>query len=470
MRSQRLPAALRMMAAIAFTALVTSPFGSAQNPPTSGASTPASPKDTGTPSPGLTLAELEQIALSNNPTLAQANAEIRAAAARKLQSGLYPNPTVGYEGEQIRGGIQGGGEQGFFVSQDIVLGGKLGLNRNIFEQQKQQAEAEAEEQRLRVINSVRMAYYQALAAQEMVDLRQKLAKLADDAVETSRQLGNVGQADQPDILEAEVEGEQSELAVVAADQNQIRRWRELAATVGKPEMPLAPLAGNLQDMPEGNPDQWMQAILEESPAVKIAQLGVLKAEASLARARREPIPNLQLRGGLEKNLEPEAITNRTIGLQGFAEVGVQIPIFNRNQGGVGATRAELERAQREVQRIQLVLRERAAALLQNYATSRATVERYRDRMIPRARKAYELYSKNYRAMAAAYPQVLIAQRTLFQLQADYITALDNLWANSIALKGFLLTGGLEAPTRAGEMDRPVRELDIPSSTGGTQPQ
>ena len=469
MKSQHLPAALGMTAVIVFTLLATPPFGSAQNLPTGSVSTPVA-QDAARPSSEVTLAELERMALDHNPTLEQANAEIHAAEARKLQSGLYPNPIVGYQGEQIRGGVQGGGEQGFFVSQDIVLGGKLGLNRNIFEQQKKQAEAEAEEQRLRVIDSVRMLYHQALAAQEMVDLRRKLAKLAEDVVETSRQLGNVGQADQPDVLEAEVEGEQAELAVVAAEQNQIRRWRELAATVGRPEMPLTLLAGTLEDLPEGNPDQWMQAILEQSPAVKIAQLGVLKAEASLARARREPVPDVQLRGGLEKNLELDAITNRTIGLQGFAEVGVQIPLFNRNQGGVGAARADLERAQQEVQRVQLVLRKRAAALLENYAMSRSTVDRYRDRMIPRAQKAYELYSKNYSGMAASYPQVLIAQRTLFQLQAEYITALDNLWANATALQGFLLTDGLEAPTRAGEMDRPVRELDIPSSTTGMPPR
>ena len=466
MWSKHLPASLSAVAVILLNVLVILPLASAQIHSTSGEPTPAStsPQDIVTLSSGLTLGELEQIALGNNPTLLQAASEIRAATARKLQSGLYPNPTVGYQGEQIRGGIQGGGEQGFFVSQDIVLGGKLGLNRNILEQEKRQAEAEAEEQRLRVINSVRMLYYQALAAEQMIDLRHKLSKLAQDAVETSHQLGNVGQADQPDVLQAEVEAEQAELAAVAAEQNQMRVWRELTATVGKPEMSLTHLAGNLEDMPDDNSDQWLQAILRESPAVKIAQLGVLKAEASLARAKREPIPNLQIRGGLQQNLELEAITNHTIGLQGFAEVGVQIPIFNRNQGNVGAARAELERSQQEVQRIQLVLRERAAALLQNYATSRSTVEKYRDRMIPRARKAYALYLKSYSGMAAAYPQVLIAQRTLFQLQTDYIAALANLWANSIALKGFLLTDGLESPSRAGEMDRPVRELNVPSST------
>lgn len=315
-----------------------------------------------------------------------------------------------------------------------------------------------------------MFYYQSLAAQEMVDLRQKLSKLAEDAVQTSHQLGNVGQADQPDVLQAEVEGEQAELAVVAAEQNQLRSWRALAATVGKPEMPLTHLAGNLEELPEDNPDQWLQTIVQESPAVKIAQLGVLKAEASLNRAKREPIPDLQLRGGLQQNRELDATTNRAIGLQGFAEVGVQIPIFNRNQGSVQSSRADVERAQREVQRVQLVLRERAAALLQNYVISRSTVERYRSRMIPRARKAYELYLKSYGGMAAAYPQVLISQRTLFQLQTDYIAALENLWGNSIALKGFLLTDGLEAPSRSGEMDQAVRELNVPSPTTSMQPR
>lgn len=463
-----------MLGAILLIVLVVSPFGFGQDQPMPSVPAPgtkSSPQDQPTQQPsGLSLTELEQIALSNNPTLAQAAAEVRAATARKLQSGLYPNPTVGYQGEQIKGGIQGGGEQGFFVSQDVVLGGKLGLNRRVIEQEKKQAEAEEEEQRLRVINGVRMFYYQALAAQEMVDLRQKLSKLAEDAMQTSHQLGNVGQADQPDILQSEVEGEQAELAVVAAEQNQLRAWRALAATVGKPQMPLTHLAGSLEDMPEDNPDQWLQAILQESPAVKIARLGVLKAQAALARAKREPIPDLQLRGGLEQNLELEPTTNHAIGLQGFAEIGVRIPIFNRNQGNVQASRADIERAQQEVQRVQLVLRERAAALLQNYATSRSTVERYRERMIPRARKAYELYVKSYGAMAAAYPQVLIAQRTLFQLQTDYIIALENLWGNSIALKGFLLTDGLEAPSRSGEMDRPVRELNMPSSTTSTQPQ
>jgi len=470
------PASLSVIVAILVAVQGVSQLGFGQNqkePADAASASGATPstQNQATPQPAdLTLADLEQMALSNNPTLAQAAAEIRAASSRKLQAGLYPNPTVGYQGEQIRGGIQGGGEQGFFISQNIVLGRKLGLSREVAEQERKQAGAEAEEQRLRVINSVRMFYYRALASQEMVELRHKLSQVANDAVQTSHQLANVGQADQPDVLQAEVEADQAELAVVAAEQNQLRAWSALAATVAKPEMPLTHLAGNLGDLPEGNPDQWLQAIVEESPAVKIAKLGVTRAEAALVRSKRERIPDLQLRGGLQQNQELNQITNRAIGLQGFAEVGVQIPIFNRNQGNVQASIAEVERAHQEVQRVQLVLRERAATLVQNYITARSAVEGYRERMIPRARKAYELYMKSYRGMAAAYPQVLIAQRTLFQLQTDYIVALENLWANSIALKGFLLTDGLEAPSRVGEIDRPIREINLPSSTTTMQPQ
>jgi outer membrane protein TolC len=70
----------------------------------------------------ITLEELQQMALQKNPTFAQSAANIQAAEGRKKQSGSYPNPTVGYQGEQIRGGSFHGGEQGFFVQQDIVLG------------------------------------------------------------------------------------------------------------------------------------------------------------------------------------------------------------------------------------------------------------------------------------------------------------------------------------------------------------
>ncbi len=424
------------------------------------AQTPASKQKT------ITLEELQQMALQNNPTFRQSAANIQAAEGRKKQSGSYPNPTVGYQGEQIRGGSFHGGEQGFFVQQDIVLGGKLGLNRKIFDQELKQAATEAEEQKLRVVTNVRMSYTQALAAQQTLELRQNLSKLADDAVETSHQLANVGQADAPDVLESEVEAQQAQLAVTMAEQNQQRVWKALGAVVGNPRLPLMKLEGKLEDTPPVNAAELVEKIVNESPAVRIAELGVKRAEAALARAKREPIPDLQLRGGMQQNGELLS-DGRAVGLQGFADVGVRIPIFNRNQGNIATAKADAERANREVERVKLVLRERAASVVQTYTFSQTAVDRYKNQMIPRAQKAYEMYTNKYRDMAAAYPQVLIAQRTLMQLEVSYIIALENFATSSLSLQSYLLTDGLEAPSQPGGIDRPVREVNMPFQIGAS---
>ena len=415
----------------------------------------------------ITLTELQQMALHSNPTFAQSAANIQAAEGRKKQSGLYPNPTIGYQGEEIRGGSFRGGEQGFFVQQDIVMGGKLGLNRKVFDQELKQAQMEGEEQEMRVVTNVRMSYIQALAAQQTLDLRKNLSKLAEDAVETSHQLANVGQADAPDVLEAEVEAQQAQLAVTMAERSQQRIWKALGAVVGNPRLPIMQLEGKLEDTLPVNADELVEKIVNESPAVKIAELGVKRAEAALARDKREPIPDLQLRGGMQQNRELSEFTGRPVGLQGFADVGIRIPIFNRNQGNVATAKADAERARREVERVKLVLRERAASVVQNYTFSQSAVDRYQNQMIPRAQKAYEMYTKKYQDMAAAYPQVLIAQRTLMQLEVSYVNALENFATSSLSLQSYLLMDGLEAPSQPGGIDQPVREVNVPFQMSAT---
>jgi len=307
-----------------------------------------------------------------------------------------------------------------------------------------------------------MSYTQALAAQQTLELRHNLSKLADDAVETAHQLANVGQADAPDVLESEVEAQQAQLAVTMAEQNQQRVWKALAAVVGNPRLPLMKLEGKLEDTPPVNADELVEKIVNESPAIRIAELGVKRAEAALARAKREPIPDLQLRGGVQQNGELlSGLNGRSVGLQGFANVGVRIPIFDRNQGNIATAKADVERCKREVERVKLVLRERAASVVQTYTFSQTAVDRYKNQMIPRAQKAYEMYTKKYQDMAAAYPQVLISQRTLAQLEVSYITALENFATSSLSLQSYLLTDGLEAPSQPGGIDRPVREVNIP---------
>src|SRR3989442_12731136 len=117
-------------------------------------------------------------------------------------------------------------------------------------------------------------------------------------------------------------------------------WRSLAAVIGQPDLPSGTLAGNLEELPDVDTQRWLENILQNSPAVKIANLSLSRAQAELDRAKREPIPDLQLRAGGQQNRELLESSGRPVGLQSFAEVGVRIAFFNCNYGNVHASKAD----------------------------------------------------------------------------------------------------------------------------------
>jgi cobalt-zinc-cadmium efflux system outer membrane protein len=412
--------------------------------------------------PPITLDQLQSLAKTNNPTLRQAEAEIRAAEARRQQAGMYPNPTIGYTGDEIRGGSVGGGKQGFFIQQTIVTANKLKLSRDIFTQETKLATIEAEEQRMRVETAVKMAFIRVLAAQEMLDARRDLYNIAQDRAEAERHLFNTGQADETEVLDSEVDTQRMRIAARMQENTLREEWRSLCAVIGQPEMPLATVSGDLsENWPELNEEEAVNAIAKNSPAIQIADTAAIRAKAALLRSRREPIPDVNVRGGMEYNNELLEGLSYAKGWEGIAEVSEQIPFFNRNQGDIAAAAADNDRADHEKTRIALTLRDRAASAVDQYANARLMAAEFRDEMLPRAKKSYTLMVEKYGLMLASYPRVLDSQKKLFELQAEYIAALEGVWTNGIALQGYLLTDGLEAPARPGEMDRPIRETNIP---------
>ena len=280
-----------------------------------------------------------------------------------------------------------------------------------------------------------------------LDVRQNLAKLAADATDTSLQLGNVGQADRPDILQAEVEQQQASVALRIAEQNLQASWRMLAAVAGIPDLPVARLEGDLEAIPDLNYEEWVATTLRESPEVKLAQQAAERADAALDQAKRAPVPDLQVTGILVQSFEPREVAPGPIGLQGGAQIGVQLPIFNRNQGNIAAARGEIESARQELARVKLQLQRYLASMFQDYTAARLMVQQYKIEMLPRAEQAYRLYQTNYQRMAGAYPQVLISQRTLFQLEVDYVQALESAWQSALMIRGFGLMDGLSEPDR-----------------------
>lgn len=397
----------------------------------------------------MTIEDFESMAMRSNPTLAQSRSYVRRSEQQGHQAGLYPNPTVGYTGDEIRGGSYGGGEQGAFVQQNIVLGGKLGLRRNIYRQQARENQIGVDEQTYRVRDAVQQAFYRALVSQAMVVLRQRLLGVTLDATETAHQLSNVGQADAPDVLQAEVEAEQSQVEFLRAQRDYLRDFHALAAVAGTENLAVRPLKGNIENPPEIDAKEQVEKIVSESPTVKRAEQEVNVAEARLRDAGREAVPDLNMRAGEYWSGEKVPAANYPTGALSFISAGVKVPLWNRNQGNIGAAKADLERARQDVARTRMSLKQQAEALAQQYLTARFEADRYRTEMLPRARRAYELYLMKYQQMAVAYPQVLVSQRTLFQLQIGYLRALSMVWRNGAALQNYTLTGGLDQPTGAG---------------------
>jgi cobalt-zinc-cadmium efflux system outer membrane protein len=315
---------------------------------------------------------------------------------------------------------------------------------------------------MNVRGAVGTRFYSALAQLRIVEVQHELLGIATDAALAAHELANVGQADAPDVLQAEVEAEQAKLAFARAQREYIRSYEQLTAVAGDPQMPLALLKGDLDNPPAIDPDRYLQDLLANSPSLKHAQQETGQAEAALARDKREAVPDLTLRAGAEQNREINELSMRPVGAQAFASASIQIPIFNRNQGKVEASTAEVERRRQEVQRIRLQLLDAGKVLLQQYLVSKQETERYKTQLIPRAQRAYELYLHKYRNMAAAYPEVIVSQRTLFQLQDAYARSLGELWTTAVTLQAYLLADGLNVRNPSGSSV----QLNLPTNEGG----
>jgi cobalt-zinc-cadmium efflux system outer membrane protein len=396
----------------------------------------------------LTLERLEQLAVENNPTVRAAQAAIDAARGRARQAGVWPNPVVGYTGEEIttRGSNDPRGEHGFFVEQMIPLGGKLRLGRSVFDRAADEAAIRADLQRQRIVSSVRALFYQVLTTERRIEVHERLAALGSEATRVTAQLFNVGAADRPDFLESEIETRRVQLELNAA-RNQVFALREqLAAVVGVPNAARRPLAGSIdQAIPELERDTTLQALIERSPQVRAARATIARTQARTALARRETYPDLFMRAGAAYNREHGEDMRQPIGWEGQLEAGISIPLFNRNQGGIAVARAEETAAEAELTRLQLALRTQAASEFATYLTAIRSAESFRADILPRAEQAYTLYLARYREMSAAYPQVLVAQRGLFEMAREYLGHLEDAWRSALRLQGLLVGEGLDAP-------------------------
>jgi cobalt-zinc-cadmium efflux system outer membrane protein len=427
--------AIKWLAGSLLALSVNPPALPADGPPVSApaAAQPAAP-------PPLCLADLEQMALRGNPTLAQAAAAVDASRGKALQAGLYPNPTIGYIGDQVGAAGTPGELQGGFVQQTIVTAGKLRLSRAKYNQEAYEAELLALAQQYRVLNGVRMRYYELLALQRMIELNRTMVETAEESLRTTREMFNTGQANRADVLLAEVQANDARIGLLTVQNRYPALWQHLSALLGSPDLLPAPLAGHLDA--DGPPLDWessLHRLLEESPELQGAQAHVVHDQITLRREKVEPVPNIQLQGAVGHNFE----TGNTVAAA--LQLGIKLPVWDRNQGTVQQAQADLARSQADVTRVELSLRQRLADAFNRYRTALETSHIYRDLNVPKVTEAYEVQLDMYKKRRAPWPEVVALRRNMLEVQARYTQSLLELREAEVAICGLLLVDGLTVP-------------------------
>lgn len=404
------------------------------------------------PADGLTLQDLESIALANNPTLVQAGAQVRAAQGQWLQAGLRPNPIVGYQAAEV-GQAGQAGQQGAFISQEFVRREKLELSRLAGSRAVAQAQQDFAAQRLRVLNDVRAEYFNVLVAQRAMELTGELASIGQRALKTTEDLFRGERIAKMDVLQARIEANSASIVVENARNRNAAAWRRLSSVVGVPNMVPRELGGDLEPPPDDlSFDETLARLFEQSPELAGARVGVARARAVLERARVEPMPNLVVQAGVQyDNASQFTIAN--------VQVGIPIPILNGNQGNIQTAFADLRNAQAEVRRVELSLRSRLASTFETYANARNQVDKYTGDILPDARENLELVTKGYEQQQFSFLPLLTAQRIYAQASLAYLQALQQLGVSRVAIEGLLLTGSL----------REEHAIDVPQIAAGIAP-
>ena len=91
------------------------------------------------------------------------------------------------------------------------------------------------------------------------------------------------------------------------------------------------------------------------------------------------------------------------------------------------------------------LRLRLSDVATRYDDALQSVQDFRAETLPLARRAYEVLLDNFRARRAAWPQVLVAQRTFTELNKEYVQSLLELRRAEVEIGTMLLVDGLGAP-------------------------
>lgn len=380
----------------------------------------------------MTLADLQNLAMSNSPLIRQAAADVEAAKGAAIQAGAYPNPNFGYQSDTV-GTAGSAGFQGVFFEQVIKTGGKLKLAQAAATMDLLNSQLALRRAQFDLVTAVRTNYFAVLAAVDNVKVSKALAEFTDRVYRAYVAQGKfVVAAYEP--LQLRVLAYQARGVLVQARNRYTAAWKQLAATLGLPAMPPTELAGRADmPIPVFNYQQALERVLSAHTDVLTAQNTQQRNRYNLRLAQITPVPDVSFHVAIEKDFSaPPFATTHTI------QMGVPVPLWDRNKGNIIQAQGALLRATEQAHQVRDDLTNRLATAYEQYDDNRILLEYYRTQILPDQVRAYRAILERYQQDPnVAFLDLLNAQQVLVASVTTYVTTLAATWTSVASVADLL---------------------------------
>jgi cobalt-zinc-cadmium efflux system outer membrane protein len=115
-------------------------------------------------------------------------------------------------------------------------------------------------------------------------------------------------------------------------------------------------------------------------------------------------------------------------------VGVPLPLFNRNQGGIMQAEVAIQQAEADLRKTLIQVESQVDVAYRNLIQSRRLVEAYRAGVLDDARATLTIVERAYERGGATILDLLDAARTSRTIQQNYIEALFGYQRNVYLLE------------------------------------
>jgi cobalt-zinc-cadmium efflux system outer membrane protein len=393
--------------------------------------------------PRISLARLEQMALANSPVIAQAEADVTSFLGTAVQAGTPPNPVVGYEADTVTSS-QTRNYQGLYFNQLIKTGGKLNLARAVANFDVMNSQLALRRTRIDVLARVKAGYFAVLVAEESVRLNEALVLFTGESYQIQDDKLKAGAAAPYEVAQLRSLAVQARMALVQAQNRYISAWKQLASTIGIPDLPVARLEGSAEVPPPVlTYDAAMSRMLSLHPDMQAARNVQAQARTQLRLDLIKPVPDVLLYGTFQKDYTTPNYGSTSYNLQ----VGVPLPIFDRNRGNIINSRGDVLHATQQTPRIVNDLVAQLADAFERFETNRINLQYLRAQIQPDLVWAYNGVRSRFNELGENGPvgfgDIIVAQQNLAAGVSMYLATLGAQWQAVTDLARLLQVENLE---------------------------